>query len=725
MVFARIRVIPGVFCILLTAMTVFAQNEKSPLEKAKKYLDDAVYYYEVDDYVKSNAELKKLNDLELTSTDLLELIEEPDFTRLNSMKDTSELADNVKAILTKTIDRVEELRRDPSHIRRMVNFLEGNTLERERGTIELRRSGLDAVPTVVQDLVREKEASERVKCQMALMAIGRTAVPALVEALKVESILARFSVIYTLGELDDMRAVPALKAIADNKTVTSEIRTVAEESLQKILKKRLAEMKKPEEYYKRLAESYYEADEIAAPPLHGESQPIWWWDTEKSALKKVLVPTELYGDKMAQKLCLEGLKVAPDCQPLYTMLCKAYFSEGSKARAEKEEQLIRGLMMLGSLCGKEAILGALNELYVEKGKVESLVFAFYAVSLFTELTKPDEEEINTRYKMVLYGFDYPDPRVRLAAAETLVYIQPRKEFMYSERVVPVLAYEFNKSQNGYQVLIIAPDQDYINKLKGFCTGKGHEVFEARTMEEGISIAGRIPAPDIIIFPEEYESLFEELRSRFNTKYTPVIMLVDEKNLLRTRDAYAGRAFIELKDVSGERLIRVLDEAVSEANPADPLALKDSATRAADALAMIDPEISPFDVRPMFEELKRALIQDRPKYVKLKALSVLRHIGTPEIIPTLCQIIKEEGVGAELKVEACNVLGNIIGRTGEIPSEDVIGAIISALQNDNFEIQLAAARAFGEGNFRLETRKEILNLMDEESSRGTGRIRSAM
>ena len=725
MVFARIKIIPGIICILLTAVIAFAQDEQSPLEKAKKYLDDAVYYYEVDDYVKSNAELTKLNDLELTSTDLLELTEEPDFTRLNSMKDTSELADNVKTILTKTIDRVDELRRDPSHIRRMVNLLEGNTLERERGTIEMRRSGLDAVPTVVQDLVREREASGRVKYQMALMAIGKTAVPALVEALKVESILARFSVIYTLGELNDMRAVPALKAIADDKTVTSEIRIAVEESLQKILKKPLAEMKSPEEYYERLAESYYEADEIAAPPLHGDSQPVWWWNTEKNALKEVIVPTELYGDKMAQKLCMEGLKVNPDYQLLYKMLCKAYFSAGSKARAEKEEQLIREIMMLGGLCGQEAVLEALNELYVEKGKAESLVFAFYAVSLFTELTKPDEKEIGTRYKMILYGFDYPDPRVRLAAAETLVYIQPKKDFMYSERVVPVLAYEFNKSQSGYQVIIVAPDQDYINKLKGFCTGEGHEVFEARTMEEGISAAGRIPAPDIIIFPEEYESLFEDLRSRFNTRYTPVIMLVDEKNLLRTRDAYVGKAFIELKDVSGERLTQVINKAVSEANPADPLALKDPATRAADALAMIDPEISPFNVRPMFEELRQALIQNRPKHMKLRALSILRHISTPEIIPTLCRIIEGEGVDAELKIEACNVLGNIIGRTGETPSEDVTGAIISALRSDNFDMRLAAARAFGEGNFKLSTRKEILNLMDEESSRGKGKIRGAM
>jgi len=706
-----------VLCALFVGGTLPAQFEESRLDKAKKYLDDAVFYYEIGENIKAKARLQNILDMDLNSTETIELMEAPGFGKVSLMMDVEGLEDTARALLEKTIGSADNLRKDPSHIRRMVKLLDGTMFEKEKGARELKKSGIHAVPVVVKDLVVESDPSRRALCHMAVQAIGRLAVPALTEALKVKDPVAKFAVIKALEELDDVRAAPALKAVADEMENPEEIRDAAKRALEFILEVSFSEMKPAQEYYRELAEGYYRADELTQPPLYGDAQPIWWWDEENRSLVEVKVPTRLYGDKMAEKLCFEGLKAGRGFRPLYVLLCKAYFSEGSKARAEDEQKIIDDIMILGALCGKEAILEALEQMYDEKRGGESLVFAYYTISKFTELSRPPATEITTRYRMILKGLDYPDPRVRLAAAETLVAIEPRKEFEASEKVIPILACEFNKSREGYRILIVGREQPYVNRLKGYLRGAGHEVMESLEWQEGLRMAFGPPAPDVVILAEEYEELYGLLRTDYRTRFSSIIILLDEKKLLRARDKYRDKARVEGKEITEQALLAAINDSVTKANPRDLLSRKDNANRAADALLKIDPATSPFDIRLMAGELRASLLQARPEALKMKALRILRRIGTPEDIATLLQLLTTEGLSDALKAEACNVLGNILSGMEKKPSKEIVDTIVSLLQSDDLELRMAASRAFGEGNFELPRRFEVLEAIDKESSRG--------
>jgi hypothetical protein len=404
-------------------------------------------------------------------------------------------------------------------------------------------------------------------------------------------------------------------------------------------------------------------------------------------------------------------------------LCKAYFSEGSKAHADRQREVIEEIMILGSLCGEDAILSALEEIYQEKDRADSLVFAFYTISKLTELTKPQEEQIGTRYRMILKGLDHPDPRVRLAAAETLVTIEPDMKFQSSERVIPILASAFNTSQQGYQVLIVAPEQAYVNRLKGYCREGGHEVFDSLLWEEGLKMAQRMPAPDVIILGEEYEELFGFLRADYRSKFSSIIVLVDEANLLRAKDKYREKALVADRELTSGALLAAIDELVGAANPPDRLSLKSNAVRAADALLSINSRTSPFNVALMREELKAAILQVRPEEIKMKALSILTGVATPADVPALLELLTADDVSVGLKVEACNVLGAVLSGMKDRPSQEVMDVLASLLATDDNTLRMAAARAFAEGSFDLRSRFDMLKKVDTESATGEGMTRT--
>ncbi|MBI5365585.1 MAG: HEAT repeat domain-containing protein, partial [Planctomycetes bacterium] len=406
--------------------------------------------------------------------------------------------------------------------------------------------------------------------------------------------------------------------------------------------------------------------------------------------------------------------------------------------------------LFGKMAGKRYLYRALDRAITDENPVvavaclNTLRDAGEAEDLPLPLLNPQDESTLSAQQRDLWEAErrtkvgYPlvkalihgDKRVRYAAAEALVAINPKKRFLGSDRVVPVLAEALNEV-SVRTILVVDPDPEVRNRLKAEIIKLGYFPTEAATGIDGILKAKNFPGEDAILLDsktagtvifaatvlnkDHTQTVFDSIKEDVRSKATPVIILATADGMEQAKSIFkdlpSGYLVKSPAYLSGPE-DRALLKTELEKLFASEEAQKDGKARAqqvvesaAWSLSKIDPNNAVFDRVEAVQALIGNL-NDRPDSTRAAAAKALGRIGDPTAIEPLSKVFEVKENAKEVRVAAGQGLAGVFRNSHALASDPVFAVLKGALMEEEFEVSSAAADALGNAALTAVQQKEV-------------------
>lgn len=299
---------------------------------------------------------------------------------------------------------------------------------------------------------------------------------------------------------------------------------------------------------------------------------------------------------------------------------------------------------------------------------------------------------------------FEDKRVRYAAAETLLRLNPLKKFANSDKVVPNLAAAVQESGSRV-VFVVAKDVHVRNRFMGEIRNMNHLPFAVESGKSGVVRARGAAGVDVILLHSELNTggaaddftvpeFLEQIEKDYRTAGTPVVVIVPKVDLEAKEKLYERAAAVIADDTDPVVLKEKLEALWTgeKAKPGDPKAKAvEVARRAAEALAAADPRSQVFDLRLAVPGLMQTL-ETQPDVVRIPALRALGNIRAREAVDKVAAIFDNTQNSKEVRIAAAYCLGEAL-RGQALPAK-IFESLKASLKEGDAGLFAAAAEALG-------------------------------
>jgi HEAT repeat protein len=636
---------------------------------------------------------------------------------------------------------------------------------------------------------------------LCLTEIGTEATTALIECLEnrptpgdpatESAMFMRQNACVILGNIKDDRALPYLKRTAEDPNEMPEVKKFANEALMKITRKGLDQLKPAKDYFFELAEKYYYGHSSV---VHAWSRSylVWRWDNDKKTLTEREVPRFAWNEQMAEETLYDLLKLDPNYIHAekgtpWALLACVHYSQAIEAEAgiHAAEVALKGMEpglkpkhvddlkewlaqaerhnVLASVPGKRYIYEALKRSIDDN----SHLVAKAAIETIKEMGRPEDlPDVNQSGTAGQSTVGWPlvqaltsdDKRVRYAASEAMVRINPQTRKLGMELVVPNLVDAVG--EQGVRVALIIydvqddNDRNFVNSLRKLLIKINVFPVVATSGEEGIIKAKQFPSEDVIIIQKKIagqiyfketetkrtqvvETVFDTLRDDVRTKYIPRLVLADGAADLedaKKQFDQTAQGFLEngLIGQAGAHLVvagimdKLFDSAEAKKDSKDRADL--IARSAAETFAAIDVTNTLYPFRDAVDALIKTVSPEilRENFIRIPAARALGHFGDQRAIGVCSKVLADRGANDEATKAAKGVrwacaraLSDIFKVTDYSPDKDVFGILKATLTDGDYDIELTTGEACG--NARLDN----LQRLEYEEARRVNSRRKAL
>jgi CheY-like chemotaxis protein len=576
-----------------------------------------------------------------------------------------------------TVEKVEET----------VRATGTETRVRWKNIEQLREFNQFIIPYVVKHLkstVTDKE--EQANARVLAQEMGRTAVLPVIELLDHPDLGVRQNAARILGDIEpfDARAVAPLLALARNDTAEQTLRNNAVTSVQRITGRTIAELsEKPvAEYYVLKADRYFR-DESGVQSEREEQEGVIWHLRGEELVYVLFSAPEgdwIWNEIMAEEAILRAFKLDPTYEKAHMLLAantakiiaeqadmldvrketgaplKDKMTAQQSAFIDEQEKKMFGYRKVLLACGPKYCYRALSKCLHDRFP-ETAVVLIEALrqtdrgmldAAGNMLPPPPEPEANADKRPaapaaaeaegwpLIWALNDSDERVRFAAAITLAYMNPVKNFMDAQKVTSVLGVGISKSAP-YQVLLVTADNDEKNRYEDAVKKLGYGFSSVPDGQAGLATAREVPLKDLIIIsdalktPMPAKELLEKLATDAATRNVPVAVLTNRGGHAAAKEAFgvsqpSGWVMREeegldlkkkIEDIAGAITLRAQRYNVNKYH-------KDEvAEKCAAALGAIDPKHTfiTYDSQVCDRSLLDAL-ENRPEPVRLESIKTL-------------------------------------------------------------------------------------------------------
>jgi len=632
---------------------------------------------------------------------------------------------------------------DPAKVKEMVSELEKEFEARWRAIYQLVGVGEFAVPYLLNylseayltekskqwvgtdwtDQTRQLRKEEiRSAALVTLRKLDREAVAPLIAGLNGPDPEVRRDAAILLAQAGDFRAVAALHTMACNPKETEEVRKVAADAVAKIVGLTAVDLK-PEERYYELAEKFYYEDAKVMPYFFDERVTLWAWTGEEGGKpgsvkyeeKTVsrLVPRFAYNELMAEQACFDGLRVNPQHEPLIPLLLAVTFAQLNEADAilvgqakapagaklseaavkevqERRAKLEKALL-IAQPAGKKHLYSVLDRAMRDKN-------AALAMSCIQALRRLGDSSPEVGEGKLVEALNFPDRKVRYAAAEALTRIAPNGALGGAKRVVSVLGNALSEL-TARTVMFFDTDGQVRNRLKTDLAALGYWPVEAADKQACLekARAGFPPVDLALIASDAKDTNLLELLNTFNKdvrlRHVAVVLLAADPKAAEGPAANLIQGCVP-KNVSKDDLGKALPAAFAKKDvPLDPKTEAVAIVQAiVTAVADLNPKTTSYPLAELTPTLIR-LLQNHPDPIRLQAIRALGNLANPAGMDGLRQVFCEAKNPKELRLAALQGMGRIILEARAVSAEDC--ALLRKTLNDgDADLRAAAAAALG-------------------------------
>ncbi len=460
----------------------------------------------------------------------------------------AELNPEAQQLSTAVLDSARQVRQDPARIEQWIAQLGAPAIaDRNRAMLGILEAGGAAIGPMVRILADPKREAEHAAVRGALVAMGGGAVEPLLGLLEDGSPDLLPQAIRVLAALKADRAIPRLLGIAFGPQYDPGLRALAQAAVEHIAGTRPT----PNDAVTLLMSHAHEYFDRQRPVFGATEGRVDLWHFEGESLQPKAYTEDAARRLLAARLARDAHAVAPDARDaqrlhLMTMLEQAAFEHGlgkplptepgtPAARAIAAGPVVLEAVMQESLATKHPAAAAAAAFLLHKtasgGRPAELTPpesappesaladpAYEAVARESEAQAPVDAKPSTNTAAAAETRDgadlaellihrgptasplvqaavHVDRRVRMAALESIVALQPTRPFAGSHHVPQSLAFAASIG-GGPKVLLAGPKTEEMLRLAGFLAARGIGVDTATNGQEMLRMAA--DSPDYVL-----------------------------------------------------------------------------------------------------------------------------------------------------------------------------------------------------------------------------------
>lgn len=241
---------------------------------------------------------------------------------------------------------------------------------------KLRLIGGPAVPYLIDHLGDENQDILRSVVFQTLVEIDEEAVLPLMKGLSHESDMVRSNIAAALGQIGDVRAIPALKALWES-SPDGLVKTSCDKALTKITGQSAAGLPEARVLYLKQAEDFLRRSPRVMRTIEDELYLVYSWNGTDSKIRRSEVPGYIWHLEVAEEMAHRALEVPGQlpAEEVFPLLAVIYYSQlevienlmdKAKARGEDSSKLaahhaeLAKADMFGSIFGTDTLHNALR-----------------------------------------------------------------------------------------------------------------------------------------------------------------------------------------------------------------------------------------------------------------------------------------------------------------------------------------------------------------------------
>ena len=490
--------------------------------------------------------LKKFIDVNPTDSDLLAIRDRygvRSFLRLAHLPAT-------KAQAVVLIGRMNEASKrqagNPARLAQAVDSIPRSREEQAYAVEQLREAGPFGVPVLVDALRRPGLRSEdRNILAESLAQLEASAIPPLVALLDAKDGPLLIDVIHALGRIGDSRTITSLAYPAVSQHANPAVQSAALKAIERLSGRPFT--------LGTNAVARLLVDEARAYHLHkvklGELPLLWTWNEAEGKLVSRPATVSEAEETLGLKAARQALALAPgdvDAQATLVAIAvdKAVSRVGLVAFPKGEETVSNLALMAGPAVLDRALKQALVD--------SKFDLAAALAGTLGKVTDRAALSLNGQPHPLVQAISAPDRRTQFAAAKALVALEPRKPFLGSSKVVPVLA-RFLATGPAPKVIVIDGNLPRGAQLAAQLKTLGYDVDVAPSGDQGFRLAASWSNVEFVIIEPalprgawRLEDVLGNLRLDPRTAGLPVFVigaLALEDTLGRRLREYPGVGFL--------------------------------------------------------------------------------------------------------------------------------------------------------------------------------------
>ena len=637
------------------------------------------------------------------------------FVNMQTQAEDAELAAAAKTLLEMmTVAAVHEKREMGNVEELLVDYQSPDVKRHLAARAELLRHGPYAVPYLLQFLSAQGPQNQIIvgRTIAALAEMPRDACLPLIAALATDDALLQSRVAGTLSQIGDIRAVPALMAIAEDTAASAPVVEAAKAAVRSITGQDAGQLPSALDLHKAVIDKYLTENGAAVGHVFGEWLPIWSWneaaEQTASKLSYELVPGYLYYQRAGAELALLGLQSVPEDAGLksllLTLLCRQYklanmAAEGGAGEAMRQDAAVRR----ADLEKRVATVGHLYDSDVAGQALKralQLADGDASLVLVKLLGQKAGAESGEGAEALLAALDALDKDVRYQASIEIARRSPSGRMGEARKVMQVMAAALRYAA-GRNALIVFNDLQSRNKLSAALQEHDFMTSECSAGEGAIDQCLNLrPGVDIVFLTgnlteDAFDSIMGKLKSDARTKPVPLYVVVDAAkespgDLSRFEGISGVLSPLEIRDA---KLQPLLQEAAGHRLGPDAASRADVVLLAAQTLEGVDPVATAYPLAILEPSLLSALT-GYGEPVQMATVNNLRRFGSEKALEPLGELVVATGSSVELRTAACHAIAAVARRTGQTLEPKTIDALRDAFNSDVELLKNAAAEAIG-------------------------------
>ncbi len=596
-----------------------------------------------------------------------------------------------------------ELSRDPDRIMSDIELLAQGQRAHRNASQRLAAAGQYAAPQMLAALLDENQSRLHPYILASMVTIGQPLVAPLSEALPQLDPVPMRQVAQVLAEIGYPQALPAMKQVLESPTADPDARAAVKAAYSSLLTStRQAVDLSAAEWNLGLGQTQYTTATSNSEDLPGYDTSIGsglvWAYGPKIGLVPTPVPGEIFGDVLAMRSAKRALALNDGLDPALSLYLMANLRRENNLPADTVDPSYPSEMQPAGFYAMLAGPDRLHDVLARAIADGDSELALDAIEALAATAGTDAlVSRGSAQQPLMAALSYPDRKVRFRAAEALAHVRPTEGFPGAHRVTAVLSEAVRQTDTKY-AMVLADDQETVNKLLPAIGELGYEAFGGMSMADVSSELNLVPGIDLIVAAVDAEMivrLHNNTANDYKTGSVPILALQTVEQQIRLGNALGDNTRVSSALISddADELKAAVDAAFS-AYTGDGIGADESTEFALTALRLlrevaVGSEI--FNVAEAQPALIQALSDERDE-VKVASAAVLALIDSPEAQNALAEsALSLEG---DLQLSMLSSLADSATYFGNHLPAGQTDRILELVKSSTDELAIAAARTHG-------------------------------